>query len=292
MKNTATITTETYGVRLIFPVVEIMAVVENVLVCGVEAGFDAVLHHLTGSRWGLKFLNLDHTSRWSLVANKFSLKNVHRRMWRSEVVPSSWRRWYWWGGPLLIWGPAASQGCWLESCSAKQDEFIVSLYSGHVATQHIPHCRLHQSVTAWECFLQQELMGAIEGRLLLCTWTGQSSESCGAGPGVWQTSLSVGDEKMQVSGALRIDHGGWQHGFRRGRWCLQCQWKPPGTTGSFSSVALSVESNNPPPACCHCLVLIRHWWTLIGQLGPTWTEGLYCVHLWMAEGCAWKKSYL
>lgn len=38
--------TQTYRVCLIFPVVEVVAVVENVLVGGVETGFYAVLHHL------------------------------------------------------------------------------------------------------------------------------------------------------------------------------------------------------------------------------------------------------
>lgn len=51
--------TGTYRVCLIFPVVEIMAVVENVLVCGVEAGFYAVLHHLTRPGGALQLLDLN-----------------------------------------------------------------------------------------------------------------------------------------------------------------------------------------------------------------------------------------
>lgn len=35
-----------------------MAVIEDVLVGGVKAGFDAVLHHLTGSGWRLELLDL------------------------------------------------------------------------------------------------------------------------------------------------------------------------------------------------------------------------------------------
>lgn len=42
--------TQTYRVCLIFPVVEVMAVVENVFVGGVETGFYTVLHHLACSR--------------------------------------------------------------------------------------------------------------------------------------------------------------------------------------------------------------------------------------------------
>lgn len=41
----------TYRICLIFSVVQIMTVVENVFVGGVEAGFYAILHHLT-CPWG------------------------------------------------------------------------------------------------------------------------------------------------------------------------------------------------------------------------------------------------
>lgn len=62
-KHAVSVKTETYRVRLIFPVVEIMAVVENVLVCGVEAGFDAVLHHLTRPGGALQLLDLSARKR-------------------------------------------------------------------------------------------------------------------------------------------------------------------------------------------------------------------------------------
>lgn len=50
---------ETHRVCLIFPVVEIVAVVKNVLVCGVETGFYAVLHHLACPRGALELLDLN-----------------------------------------------------------------------------------------------------------------------------------------------------------------------------------------------------------------------------------------
>jgi len=55
----------THRVCLIFPVVEIVAVVENVLIGGVEASFYTVLHHLTrpGGTLQLLDLNTDSTQR-------------------------------------------------------------------------------------------------------------------------------------------------------------------------------------------------------------------------------------
>ena len=47
-----------HRVRLVLPAVELMAVVEDVLVGGVEARLHAVLHDLAGTRWALQFLNL------------------------------------------------------------------------------------------------------------------------------------------------------------------------------------------------------------------------------------------
>lgn len=51
----------TYRICLIFSVVQIMTVVENVFVGGVEAGFYAILHHLTCPRGALEFLDLNTT---------------------------------------------------------------------------------------------------------------------------------------------------------------------------------------------------------------------------------------
>lgn len=48
----------TNRICLIFPIVELMAVVEDVLICRVQTGFDAVLDHLTGSRRTLQLLDL------------------------------------------------------------------------------------------------------------------------------------------------------------------------------------------------------------------------------------------
>ncbi len=51
--------THTYRVCLIFSVVEVVAVVENVLIGGVETGFDAVLHHLARPGGTLQLLDLN-----------------------------------------------------------------------------------------------------------------------------------------------------------------------------------------------------------------------------------------
>lgn len=59
IEHAVIVQTETYRIRLIFPVVQIMAVVENVLICGVEAGFDAVFHHLTRPGGALQLLDLN-----------------------------------------------------------------------------------------------------------------------------------------------------------------------------------------------------------------------------------------
>lgn len=49
---------KSHRVRLVLPAIQLMAVVEDVLVGGVEAGFHAVLHHLARTRRALQFLNL------------------------------------------------------------------------------------------------------------------------------------------------------------------------------------------------------------------------------------------
>lgn len=49
----------TYRICLILSVVQIMTVVENVFVGGVEAGFYAILHHLACPRGALEFLDLN-----------------------------------------------------------------------------------------------------------------------------------------------------------------------------------------------------------------------------------------
>lgn len=43
---------------LVLAAVELLAVVKDVVVGGVEAGFHTVAHHLTGSRRALQFLHL------------------------------------------------------------------------------------------------------------------------------------------------------------------------------------------------------------------------------------------
>lgn len=55
-----------YRVCLILAAVQLVTVIKDVLVGGVETGFDTVLHHLTGSGWRLKLLDLStHTQERS-----------------------------------------------------------------------------------------------------------------------------------------------------------------------------------------------------------------------------------
>lgn len=48
----------THRVGLILSTIQLVAVVENVLVCGIEAGFYAILHHLAGTGRTLELLDL------------------------------------------------------------------------------------------------------------------------------------------------------------------------------------------------------------------------------------------
>lgn len=55
---------ETHRVgRLVLPAVQLVVVVEDVVVGGVEAGFDTVPHHLAGSGRRLELLDLNATQR-------------------------------------------------------------------------------------------------------------------------------------------------------------------------------------------------------------------------------------
>lgn len=55
----------THRICLVLATVQFMTVVENVLICGVEAGFYTVLHYLAGSRRTLKLLNLHRDNKKS-----------------------------------------------------------------------------------------------------------------------------------------------------------------------------------------------------------------------------------
>ena len=46
-----------------------MAVVEDVLISRVEAGFHTILHHLAGSGWALEFLYLEE-GRWAWMGRE------------------------------------------------------------------------------------------------------------------------------------------------------------------------------------------------------------------------------
>lgn len=73
--------TRTYRVCLIFPVVEVMAVVENVFVGGVQTGFHAVLHHLARPGGTLQLLDLNTNVTKNICLNPFHLKYIqtHKR---------------------------------------------------------------------------------------------------------------------------------------------------------------------------------------------------------------------
>lgn len=49
---------KSHRIRLVLPAIEFMAVVEDVLIGGVEAGLHTVFHYLAGTRRALQFLNL------------------------------------------------------------------------------------------------------------------------------------------------------------------------------------------------------------------------------------------
>lgn len=64
--------TQTYRVCLIFPVVEVVAVIENVLIGGVKTGFHAVLHHLARPGGTLQLLDLNTNVTQHMVESKTS----------------------------------------------------------------------------------------------------------------------------------------------------------------------------------------------------------------------------
>lgn len=70
-----------YRVCLVLAAVELMAVIKDVLIGGVETGFDTVLHHLTGSGWRLQLLDLERqdaqlteTSEWTISSPNYAWK--------------------------------------------------------------------------------------------------------------------------------------------------------------------------------------------------------------------------
>lgn len=69
--------TSTYRICLIFPTVELMAVVEDVLICRVQTGLHAILNHLTGSRRTLQLLDL-HTYIYTHIIHTKTYKQLHQ----------------------------------------------------------------------------------------------------------------------------------------------------------------------------------------------------------------------
>lgn len=76
----------TYGIRLIFSVVQIMTVVENVFVGGVEAGFYAILHHLTCPRGALEFLHLNTTDIEIIFLIPSKIEETQRRCQKASLL--------------------------------------------------------------------------------------------------------------------------------------------------------------------------------------------------------------
>ena len=62
--------THTYRICLVFPVVEVVAVIENVLIGGVETGFYTVLHHLARPGGTLQLLDLNTNMTQHMVEFK------------------------------------------------------------------------------------------------------------------------------------------------------------------------------------------------------------------------------
>ena len=65
---------QTYRVCLIFPVVEVMAVVENILIGGVETGFHTVLYHLACPGGTLQLLDLNINVTEHTIESKNTIK--------------------------------------------------------------------------------------------------------------------------------------------------------------------------------------------------------------------------
>lgn len=80
--------TQTYRVCLIFPVVEVMAVVENVFIGGVQTGFHAVLHHLARPGGTLQLLDLNTNVTKNICLNLIHLKYTHTQAQSQQVVIS------------------------------------------------------------------------------------------------------------------------------------------------------------------------------------------------------------
>lgn len=67
-----------YRVCLILAAVELMTVIKDVLVGGVQTGFDTILDNLTGSGWRLKLLDLNtNTKRVRNLQFEEIVDNVH-----------------------------------------------------------------------------------------------------------------------------------------------------------------------------------------------------------------------
>lgn len=76
--------TSTNRICLIFPTVELMAVVEDVLICRVQTGLHTVLNHLTGSRRALQLLDL-HTSIHTSSTQTRTNNCINESPWQQEL---------------------------------------------------------------------------------------------------------------------------------------------------------------------------------------------------------------
>lgn len=80
------ITAASYRVCLILAAVELMAVIKDVFIGGVETGFDTVLHYLTGSGWRLELLDLNAgTKIRQAVTGSF----IWAHIWNDEFITAA-----------------------------------------------------------------------------------------------------------------------------------------------------------------------------------------------------------
>lgn len=80
------ITAASYRVCLILATVELMAVIKDVFIGGVETGFDTVLHYLTGSGWRLELLDLNAGTK---IRHAVTGSFIWAHIWNDEFITAA-----------------------------------------------------------------------------------------------------------------------------------------------------------------------------------------------------------
>lgn len=80
------ITAASYRVCLILATVELMAVIKDVFIGGVETGFDTVLHYLTGSGWWLELLDLNAGTK---IRHAVTGSFIWAHIWNDEFITAA-----------------------------------------------------------------------------------------------------------------------------------------------------------------------------------------------------------